>query len=104
MRAVIDRAYRLSFDKFPSIKRQIPSGFAFRNSSGSEDSGKFCQASGRANRRMASVPTEVVRESVVAGYGPPCCIDGHTSTPVGKPLIINRPTFLSNIDKSSAYS
>ena len=35
---------------------------------------------------IARVPTAVERESEVAGYGPPCTIDGQTSTPVENPL------------------
>ena len=35
---------------------------------------------------MARVPTDVERPSEVEGYGPPCTMAWHTSTPVGKPL------------------
>jgi len=41
--------------------------FLFRNSTGNAASGKFWKQTGRANRLIAAGPTEVVRESVVAG-------------------------------------
>lgn len=55
-------------------------------------------------RVMAIVPTDVLRLSVVAGNGPPWTIACVTSTPVGKPLIINLPTFCSSNSSKSAYS
>ena len=48
---------------------------------------------------MASAPTLVNLLSVVAGYGPPWCIDGQTSTPVGNPLKISRPAFSTIVTK-----
>ena len=71
--------------------RQMFSGLLSFNSSGSRLSGQSWKDWGRTNRRMASRPTEVKRESVVDGKGPPWCMEGHTSTPVGTPFMINRP-------------
>ena len=36
--------------------------------------------------KLLRIPTAVKRLSVDAGYGPPCVMDGQTSTPVGTPL------------------
>ena len=49
---------------------------------------------------MASVPTEVVRVSEVAGNGPPCTMAWPTSTPVGQPLTRMRPTLRSRTGSS----
>ena len=51
---------------------------------------------------MASEPTEVVRESEVAGNGPPCTMAWQTSTPVPKPLIRIRPAFSSSTGNNLA--
>src|SRR5690606_17358953 len=67
----------------PFTIRQILRGFAFFSESGSSTSGTFWNATGRINRLIAVIPTEVVAGAVVAGYGPPCCIEYTTSTPVG---------------------
>ncbi len=45
--------------------------------------GRFWNTTGRRNRLMAVVPTEVCNAFVLAGYGPPWCIAGTTATPVG---------------------
>ena len=50
---------------------------------------------------MASVPTEVVRPSEVAGNGPPCTMAWQTSTPVGQPLTRMRPALRSSIGSSA---
>ena len=49
----------------------IPSGLLSCNSAGSAASGKLCQAMARQKRKIAIVPTEVLRPSEVAGNGPP---------------------------------
>ena len=67
----------------PSTNRQIPREFSSRSSNGSASSGKSWKQSGRTNRAIAALPTDVDRESVDAGYGPPCCMAWPTSTPVG---------------------
>ena len=51
---------------------------------------------------MARVPTEVVRVSEVAGKGPPWTMAWPTSTPVGQPLTMMRPTFCSSAGRSGA--
>jgi len=56
-----------SFVNCPLICRQIPIRFALRSSTGNNFSAKFWKHTGRANRWIAAVPTEVKRESVVAG-------------------------------------
>ena len=43
-------------------------------------------------------PTAVNLASVDAGYGPPCCMEGQTSTPVGTPLKIILPTLFCNAE------
>src|SRR6185436_4212408 len=93
-----------SFVGMPSTSRHSPRGFSSRSSSGSPDCGKSWKQTGRTKRWIAAEPTEVSRESVVAGYGPPCCIAWQTSTPVGKPLKTSRPTFRRRTATSSAKS
>ena len=51
---------------------------------------------------MARVPTDVVLESEVAGYGPPWTMAWPTSTPVGQPLMMIRPTLRSRAGMSGA--
>ncbi len=51
---------------------------------------------------MASVPTEVVRVSEVAGNGPPCTMAWPTSTPVGQPLTRMRPALRSRMGSTAA--
>ena len=65
---LIDLLYRVSL---PSTRRIKPRGFSSCNSGGSSFAGKFWKHTGRANLRIAAVPTLVKRWSVVAGYGPP---------------------------------
>ena len=74
------------FENWSSTNLQICSGFDGFKASGSNDSGQFWKATGLENRKMAPVPTDVKRWSVDAGNGPPCCMEAHTSTPVGTPL------------------
>jgi hypothetical protein len=50
-----------------SQRRLMPSGLASWSSAGRAASGKFCQATGRQKRKMASGPTELLRPSAVAG-------------------------------------
>src|SRR4051794_37305508 len=83
--------------------RQMPIGFSFFNSSGNRALSQFCQHTGRTKRLMAPVPTEVNRLSDVAGKGPPCCIALPTSTPVGGPLRIIRPTRADNLSTTGLY-
>ena len=45
----------------------MPSGLALRRAGGRSESGMSCQQTGRTQRRMAAVPTEVLRPSLVAG-------------------------------------
>ena len=59
--------HQLSLVSSPSISRQILRGLSSRSSSGKSDDGKFWYATGRANRWIAAVPTDVERGSVVAG-------------------------------------
>ena len=49
----------------------IPSGLPSCNSSGNAASGKLCHAMARQKRKIAMVPTEVLRPSEVDGKGPP---------------------------------
>ena len=62
----------LSARSTPSTRRgSVPR--PSRSSAGSRPAGKPWNATGRRNRLIAAVPTEVVDGAVVAGYGPPCC-------------------------------
>ena len=58
--------------------------------------GTPCSATGRMNRRIASVPTDVLQDAEVAGHGPPCCIASTTATPVGTPFQTTRPAFATS--------
>lgn len=58
---------QFSFVSLPSISRQMLREFLFFNSTGNAESGKFWKQTGRTKRLMAKVPTDVNRESVVAG-------------------------------------
>lgn len=49
-------------------------------------------------------PTDVVRPSEVAGNGPPCIIELHTSTPVGNWLKMTRPDLRLKISTRSVMS
>ena len=51
----------------PSTRRQMPSGFSSRSGGGSTCCGALCQLTGRMNRRVAVMPTEVKPGDVVAG-------------------------------------
>lgn len=75
----------------PSTILLICNGLPFLSSSGRNSSGQFWKETGRTNRFTASGPTEVKRESVVDGNGPPCCMAYTTSTPVGIPLNSSLP-------------
>src|SRR6056297_2133925 len=71
-------------------------------SSGKMSSGIDWKQTGRSQRRIESVPTEVAPKFVEAGYGPPWTIASLTSTPVGKPLARIRPAFRSRIGRNNA--
>src|SRR5690606_39162935 len=77
--------------RLPSIRRAMPHGLPSATASGSSPAGMLWKHTGRRKRMIASVPTEVVRLSLVAGNGPPWTIAGLTSTPVGQPLASTRP-------------
>lgn len=80
-------------------------GFSSRSGSGSRLWGAFWYATGRRNREIAAVPTDVLESFVVAGHGPPCCIAGMTATPVGHPLNSNcRPAQRDSIRRRRARS
>ena len=65
------------------MRRGSDRGLPSRTASGSRAGGKFWWQTGRWNRRIARVPTDVERGSDVAGNGPPCTMAWLTSTPVG---------------------
>ena len=71
-------------------------GLSSRSGSGSNDWGAPWYATGRRNRPIAAVPTDVLLSLVVAGHGPPCCMAGVTATPVGQPPNSTRPVFCVN--------
>src|SRR5690606_41078157 len=83
--------------RLPSSRRRSCSGLPFFSAWGSRASGKSWKHTGRRKRRIAGLPTEVVRASEVAGNGPPCTIASHTSTPVGQPLTRMRPALRSRV-------
>lgn len=58
---------------YPSMLCGRTSGLSSRKASGSSAVGKFWNATGRRKRAMDAVPTAVMVDAVVAGYGPPCC-------------------------------
>lgn len=74
----------------------IFSGLPVFNSSGNNSSFQFCQQTGRTNRFMEDVPTDVKRLSDVAGNGPPCIIAFPTSTPVGGLFKMTLPARFTN--------
>lgn len=57
----------------PSTMRGVSSAGSSRSASGRACDGKPWKATGRRNRSIAAVPTEVEPLAVEAGYGPPCC-------------------------------
>ena len=48
-------------------------------------------------QKMIKLNLDQAKIFVEAGYGPPCTILSHTSTPVGNPLDIIRPAFRSRM-------